>query len=200
MQEQDSIAAELHALRLAAEQGDWNGCREATERLILRLPARQAVRLTHEQVARRIPVFERHHPRVPWVRAFIDAAGGMGTTGEGREWPEAEDDFNGPGANTFTGAVQALWWGSLSVEEPRKCAEQLVDAISGTIMAERVESWGLRYPELWADWFRLASAGNGDPALIDIQIRMMRDPEGVRLQRDGWMDVARHLEEAVGAC
>jgi hypothetical protein len=199
MQEQAPAAAELQALRRAADQGDWNGCRDATERLMLRLPVRQAVKLTHEQVARRISMFERHHPHVPWVRAFIEASGGGGAEVEGREWPEAENDFSGPGANTFTGAVESLWRGSLSLDDPRECVEHLVDAISGAIMAERVESWGLRHPGLWASWFRLATEGNGDPALTDIQVHMMEDPEAARLQREAWMDVAQRLEEAVGA-
>ena len=42
---QDAHEAELKALRLSAERGDWNGCVGMTERLLRRLPANRAVML-----------------------------------------------------------------------------------------------------------------------------------------------------------
>lgn len=196
--EQGSPSAELQALRLAAEKRDWNGCLEMTEKLLLRLPVSRAMRLVHEVVERRLPVFERHQPGIRWPRELIESLRGEEPLDDGRVWPEEEDGFPGPGANNFTRAVENLWRASRGVVDARQRTEALGSAIASVILAEEMESWGSRHPEEWTRWYELASASGGDPRLSDTQLTIMRDPECVRLERAAWMEVAERLEEALG--
>jgi hypothetical protein len=187
---------ELRALRVAAEQRDWNGCRAASEKLLLRLSCRRALLLTRVQVMRRLPVFERHQPAVRWPREFIESIEGDASHIE-RSWPEAEDDFASPGANSFTSAVEALWKASRLSENEQRCATELVNALSSAIMAESTEHWGSHHPEEWALWYQLALSGESDPRMTTIQINMVRDPEVMKLERSAWLNVAAQLESAL---
>jgi hypothetical protein len=196
MTEPSSSDDELRALRLAAERDDWNGCRAASQKLLLRLPGRRAVQLIRDQVMRRLPAFERHQPDVHWPREFIESSDGDPSRVE-RAWPEAVDDFAGPGANNFTSAVEALWKASRLTLDKRRCASELVNALSGAIMAEKCEFWGARNPEAWALWYQLAASGDIDPRIADIQLALKRDPESAAVQRTAWLEVAHQLEAAL---
>lgn len=195
MSEPQSLEAEFRTLHLASERFDRNSCWGATQRLLRRLSARQAVLLVREFVTRRLPVFERHQPGVHWPREFIDAsAPGLA---DGRTWPEGEDDFSGPGANSFTSAVEALWKASLSTQEEQRRSELLADALVGALNAERVEHWGARHPERWALWYRLASSGLEDPRMVEIQLTILRDPDARRIEKEAWKEAAQLLKEAL---
>ncbi len=117
---------------------------------------------------------------------------------DGRTWPEAEDDFPGPGANSITSAVEHLWRASRLVDDARQRIDELGSAVACAILAETSESWGARHPEEWALWYELASSGSSDPRLTETLLAIKRDPESVRLARAGWMEVAARLEEALG--
>jgi hypothetical protein len=197
MHESLSAEEELQALRLAAERHDRNGCWEATQKLLLRLPAHLALPLVRDFVSRRLPAFERHQPGVQWPREFIEAVSETGSANEGRPWPEAESDFPGPGANSFIRAVEALWEVGRFMEDKQRRSQLLAKAMERALNAERLEHWGSRHPETWALWYQLASTGLEDPRLVEIQITIMKDPEARRVEKEAWSEAAQHLEEAL---
>jgi hypothetical protein len=196
MSEPQSLEAEFQALHLAAERFDRNGCWEATRQLLRRLPAHRALLLVRKFVTRRLPIFEHHQPGVHWPREFVDASSEIGSA-DGRTWPEAEDDFPGPGANSFISAVEAVWKASLSTQDEQRRSELLADALVGALNAERTEHWGARHPETWALWYQLASTGLEDPRIVRIQIAIMKDPEARRIEREAWLEAAQLLKEAL---
>jgi hypothetical protein len=197
MSEKPFPKQDLDALRLAAERQDRNACWNATWKLLHGLPARLALQLTQGFVARRLPSFERHQPGVSWPREFIESIFETGTSAASRAWPEAEDDFAGPGANSFTSAVEALWKASRSAEDEQRRSELLADAIVGAINAERLEHWGSQHPDVWALWYQLASTGLNDPRTTEIQITIMKDPGAMRVERAAWSEAIQYLEEAL---
>jgi hypothetical protein len=199
MSEPASSEEEFQALRTAAVRGDVNGCSDATQKLLGRLPADRALRLVRGFVARRLPLFERHQPGVRWPREFIESISETGSVEDGRRWPEAEDDFPGPGANSFTTAVEALWKASHLQADERRRSEFLTTAIERAVGAERLESWGSRHPEAWARWYQLASTGSDDMSQYDTLLTIKRDPEVVRVQRAAWLEFAQILEEELNA-
>ncbi len=195
MNEHSPLDQEVQALRSAAEEGGWNQCRAAAEVLLLRLPTSRAVQLARDFIADRLPVFERQQPGVLWPRELLDVVRKNDSFSRARSWPE-EDEFSGPGGNSFLKAVESLWDGSRRTNDAQQCTPNLVDAISRAIMAERVEHWGSRHPKEWALWYELALSGESDPRMTDIQIAMMKDPELKRLKRTAWMELADRLEAA----
>lgn len=197
MGEQESPEGALRALRRAADERDWNGCRDATGKLLSRLVPPAAFELTLRQVERRLPAFERHQSGVTWPRDLMESLRVARPSDETEaRWP-AEDDFPGPGANNLTSALEALWQArQLPAGEPRR-GETLVDAISGAILAEMIEAWGARHPEQWARWYQL-SYEDFDPELGRIQDTLMRAPETARIERAAWLEVADRLAEALG--
>jgi hypothetical protein len=199
MSETQSPEQELAALRLAAEHQDRNACWDATRKLLHRLPARIALQFSQDFVARRLHCFERHQPGVSWPREFIESISETRPAASSKTWPEAEDDFAGPGANSFTSAVEALWKASRFAEDEQQRSELLADAIVGAINAERLEYWGSQHPDMWALWYQLVSTGLEDPRIVNIQITIKKDPEAMRVEKEAWTEAAHHLEEALSA-
>ena len=195
MTEPSPTNEELRVLRLAAERGDWNGCRAASEKLLLRLTCRRALGLARDYVMRRLFAFERHQPDVHWPREFIESIDGDPSHTK-QEWPESEDDFAGPGANSFTSAVEALWKASRLIMDEQRCVSELVNALAGAIMAERSEFWGSRNPEEWMRWYS-QPPDSDDMSGFKILMAAAKDPDVMRLERAGWLEVADQLEEAL---
>lgn len=199
MAEQDGVEAELLALRRSADDGALNGCREALEKLLRRLPPAQALELARQQVERRLPLFERQQPGVLWPRDFLESLRVADPSGEGgRVWPWEHDEFPGPGANTFTSGIDGLWQARrLQPDDPRRL-EFLVDAITAAIMVDKLSAWGARHPERWAYWYESALTGEADPERGEILLACSLDPESVRIKREAWHEVADRLAEALG--
>lgn len=199
MAEQDAVGAELQALRRAADANALNDCRDALEKLLRRLPPAQALELARQQVERRLPLFERQQPGVLWPRDFLESLRVADPSGEdGRRWPWEDDEFPGPGANTFIRGIDELWRARrLTADEPRRI-EALVDAIAAAIIAEETDAWGARNPERWAYWYESAGTGEADPERGRILLACSLDPESVRIKREGWHEVADRLAEALG--
>ena len=197
MDDQDSVEQFLQAARLGAEQGDWDAWRAAIEPLLLRLPPSHAVRLTRDFIARRLPVFERHQPGVPWLREVLEALTHQeDAASSGRKWPFWED-FPGPGSGNFANAVESLWIANQRREDPQRCTAELVDALSDAIMAEAIEPWGASHPEEWALWYQLAWTGEDNPRKHEIAFARARDPGVKSRKRAGLLEVADLLEAAL---
>ena len=197
MSKPQSTEEELQALRRAAELGDVNGCWDATQKLLRRLPAHLALRLVREFVTRRLPLFERHQPGVHWPRQFIESVPETGSADDRTTWPEAEDDFPGPGANNFIGSVEALWKAGRLVDDVQRRNELLADAIVGVAIAEQFEHWGAQHPDAWANWYQLAASGSDDPSQYHTLITIKKDPEAAAVQRAAWLELAECLAEAL---
>lgn len=197
MDDENSVEDFLQAARLGAEQGDWNAWRAAIEPLLLRLPTSRAVRFTLDFVARRLPVFERHHPGMSWVRDVLEALiHPEDAASSGREWPFWKDS-TGPGGASFANAVESLWIADQRRGDTRRCIAELMDALAGAIMAEAIEPWGASHPEQWALRHELAMAGEGDPRVDEIQLVMVSDPDVKSRKRAGLLEVTDLLEAAL---
>jgi hypothetical protein len=151
MDEQNSLEQDVQALRLAAEGGNWDSCRSATQALLTRLPTRHAIRLARDFIARRLATFERQQPDVHWPRELLKVVTEEDSASGERRWPD--DEVPGPGGNSFAKAVDSLWNAGLQRENAQQCAAELVDSLSRSIMAETDEHWGSRHPEEWALWY-----------------------------------------------
>lgn len=197
MNDQNSLEPDVQALRVAAERGDPNACRAATEALLRRLRTDDAVRLTRDFVSRRLPAFERQQPGVHWPRELLETVTREDSFSEERSWPD--DEFPGPGGNSFAKAVESLWSASLRMENVQQCIAELVNALSWAIMAEKVEHWGSRHPREWALWYELVWRDDDDPRKTDIMMAMAADPDVKRLARAGWLEVADRLEAELRA-
>jgi len=195
MNEQNSLEQDVQALRLAAESGDWDSCRSSTQALLIRLPPSHAIRLARDFVARRLAAFERQQPDVHWPRELLEAVTEENPASRKRSWPD--DEFPGPGGNSFAKAVDSLWNAGLRRGDARQCTAELVDSLSHSIMAETDEHWGSRHPKEWALWYQLVWADDYDPRMTDLQRAMTSDLEVKRLERAAWLEIAGQLEAAL---
>ena len=190
-----SVDDDVLALRRAGELGDWNSCLDATRRLLIRLPAEKALGVIQEQVAARLPGFERHQPGVTWPRGLVEAVTGVRMLNSWN-WPE-DDEFPGPGANNFISAVENLWKASRSADDDEKRVGSLVRAVASAIMAEKLENWGARHIEQWRHWYGQASDQDDRMEQLRLQEQMVFGPEGTEIGRKAWLRLADALEMAL---
>ena len=195
MNEKNPLEQDVQSLRLAAQAGDWDSCRNATQALLMRLPTHHAIRLARDFVARRLPAFERQQPDVHWPRELLERVTAEASASGETRWPDHE--FPGPGGNSFAKAVDSLWNANLRRENARQCTAELVDSLSRSIMAETDEHWGSRHPTEWALWYQLVWSDDYDPRMTAIQRAMASDPEEKHLGRTAWLELADQLEKAL---
>jgi hypothetical protein len=180
----------LAELRRAGEARDWNGARAAVAELLAVLPGDDALSIAHEQVSRRLPSFEAHHPGDEGPRRLLAILAGQAAPAD--EDPEAQDCV-GPGGNNFIAALAALLRARQATDR-RARVRACTDAIAEAIMAESTAHWGARFPEAWRRWYE------ADPAsgtVDDAWVARMADPALVGLERAGWMHLADELARRV---
>lgn len=191
-----SATETLKALRDAARRRDWNACRAAAEAALSRLPAPQILGLAHQEVQRRLPLFERHHPNVNWPRDWLGmlAAGSPRALDEAS--PEVWGETPGPGGGNFRKAVLALSQAA-AAEDGAQRAARAVEAIAEAVMAEMMETGGSAHREVWDRWYRdaLADAEPSEPGAL---LTLMNDPRVAAIELAAWNRLADELSAALG--
>src|SRR5688572_1084714 len=137
----------LTTLRDAAQRRDWNGCRDAADAALARLPAPKILKLAHHEVERRLPLFAPHHTDHHWPRIWLAALATdtPGTLDE--ETTEVLQEAPGPGGNSFAEAVRQL--ALAAAADGTQCVTHAISAISRAIMAEKAETGGTEHRDLW---------------------------------------------------
>jgi len=186
----------LTTLRVAAKDRDWNvGC-EMLEALLLRLPVPTMLRLAHDEVRRRLPTFERHHPRMHWPRLWLDAL----LRGEPFKFneskPEILEEAPGPGGNNFIKAVEELSFAAATEGSQR--VKHAMEAISWALSAERTERGGSKYRDLWDLWFQDISNDEQPHKYRWVLQKINNDPDVAAVEIAGWTRLADELAAALG--
>lgn len=185
----------LTTLREAAQRRDWNGCHDATEALLARLPVPTMLRLAHAEVKRRLPLFERHHPNMHWPRVWLDALASGAPFTFDESTPEVLEEAPGPGGNNFAESVRQLALAAAATGEPQ--ITHVREAISGAIMAEMAETGGSAHRELWDLWFQDGLTGEAS-LYPDAMVKVMNDPKVVAVDLAAWNRLADELAAALG--
>jgi hypothetical protein len=145
-----------------------------------------------EQVAFRLPLFERHHAAAAWPRAWLAGLAAHETL-EAGDLAVLEQEYSGPGGGSFVKAMEALRETSMA-STPAARALSATDAIAEAIMSEVMEAGGTEHPDLWSRWYTEAIAGAEptDPLLL---ARIFEEPKAADIDRAGWRSVADALEQ-----
>jgi hypothetical protein len=185
----------LTTLREAARQRDWNGCRDATEALLSRLPVPTMLQIAREELARRLPRFEHNHPHIHWPRVWLNALATVEpfTFDEGA--PGVLDEAPGPGGNSFTEGVRQL--ALATAAEGEKCVSHAIAAISRALMSERTEAGGSKHRELWDLFFQEGLTTQEDSYTWVLRL-IADDPDTMAVELAAWNRLADELAAALG--
>ncbi len=185
----------LTALREAAQRQDGDGCHEALDALLSRLPVPTMLRLAHDEVARRLPLFERHHPHMHWPRVWLDALATEAPFTFDESTPEVLEEAPGPGGNNFTEGVRQLAMAAAADGTQRVVHAR--EALSEAIMAEEAETGGSAHRELWDGWFQDLFSGE-EPLYPFALLTIMNDPKVLAVHLAAWNRLADELAAALG--
>jgi hypothetical protein len=185
---------QLRTLRESARRGNWNGCRDAAEALLARIPDDAMLDIARDEVARRLPSFERHHPHIHWPRVWLNAlaTGEPFTFDEGA--PGVLDEAPGPGGNGFAEAIRQLALANAAERAQR--VTHAIAAISRVILAEGSELWGRDHRELWDLWYQDAK-GLEEHRCYWILEEIRKDPRVVAVKLASWNRLADKLAAAL---
>lgn len=185
----------LTTLRDAAERGNWNGCRDATEAALSRLPVSKILKLAHREVECRLPLFERHHPDIHWPRTWLSALATESPCTLDEETDEVLQEAPGPGGNSFAEAVRQLALAAAAADR-KQCVTHALDAISGAIMAEKAETGGSEHRDLWDLWYQEGTS-DGERLHPGALVTIMNDPKAVAVGLAAWNRLADELSAAL---
>jgi len=189
----------LTMLRDSAQRGDWNACRDTVEVLLARLPAPTMLRLAQDEVQRRLPLFERHHPQMHWPRVWLEALATGAPFTFDESTPEVLEEAPGPGGNNITEAVRQL--ALAAAAEGTKRVTHTIEAIAGAIVAELSEIGGSLNRELWDNWFQEVRTGEypeGIPVYAGALVTIMADPNVAAAELAAWNRLADELAAVLG--
>lgn len=183
----------LAALRSAASQRNWNGCLVAAEVVFSYLSVPQILRLAYNEVQRRLPLFERHHPYVQWPRIWLESilVSGYQSLSLDETSPEVIQETQGPGGANFTKAVIAIFLTVKSVDS-LQCATYALEAIAEAIMAEMMEIGGTEQPEVWNQWYQDALTGR-EPSHPDALLMLMNNPKVAAAELAAWNRLVKDI-------
>lgn len=189
----------LATLRNSAQRRDWNACRDTVEVLLARLPVPTMLRLAHDEVQRRLPLFERHHPNMHWPRVWLEALATGAPFTFDESTPEVMEEAPGPGGNSFAQAVQQL--ALAAAAEGTERLTHTLEAIARAIGTEESETGGSLHRELWDLWFQEAlkeDHSNAHPLYLSALGKIMNDPKVVAVGIAAWNRLADELAAALG--
>jgi hypothetical protein len=72
MSDKDKIREQIQTLRDAAARYDWRQCEVSMFGLFTQLPLDDGMHIAINQLADHLPVFERDHPDIKWVRQWFE--------------------------------------------------------------------------------------------------------------------------------
>lgn len=191
-------AADIKALRLAAEQREHEQAQYLLKRLLQHLDFLIALAVPIERAQAYLPTFEHQYPQEAWARTLL-----LGIVSFGQAPDDSiprlalEKDFSQPGAMNFLKALYDITQAMQSKHSGQARIGFLVSAVVNANMAELVYHW---YADRQAEWERVrnnqlnAATGTSDPKAEQIALHFWLDEDVALLDEDGWMLVADSVE------
>ena len=153
------------------------------------------LRLAHDEVQRRLSLFERHHPDMHWPRVWLDALATGAPFAFDESTPEVLEEAPGPGGNSFAEAVRQLALAAAADGAQRVTHAR--QAISEAILAEETETGGSLHRELWDLWFQEAILAK-EHKYSWVLAKIHSDPKVLAVELAAWNRLADELAAALG--
>lgn len=192
----------LNRLREAAEHRNIDEFLVTAQELLLSVQIRAVVELALSHVTAHLPKFEAYHPEVKWPRDTL-AVISMWVKGESNSQIHTlkiEEDFETPGTNNFSNAVELLWEAVFKEQEPNRRVHSALDAIASVFMAQLVEYWGNRHLAEWQRWYQAIKefeiSGTATPPLLG-HGHWYNEPEIVERSKTAWHSLVNEIEQIV---
>jgi len=191
-------AADIAALRLAAEKREHDQAQFLLKRLLQQLDFLVALAVSIERAQAYLLTFERQYPTETWARTLLLGIVSFGQAPDDRIAQMAlSQDFGEPGAMNFLKALYDITQAMQSKYSGQARVGFMVSAVVNANMAELVQHW---YADRPTEWARVrqdqlsASGGTTDPEAERIALQFWLDEDIALLDEDGWMLVADSVE------
>lgn len=178
----------IDQLREAAEARDPERCQFLLKTLFMDMEFYTALAVAIERAQSFLETFELYYPDGQFARRILTQMVNTGTA-PSRLPPEAERDFDYPGAANYMKALSDLAHALQPGPLPPRVG-YLVSATVNAIMAELVEHYYGRRLQAW----RILRAKPDAPAARQIALGFWTDEEVALLDTDHWLGVADSIE------
>lgn len=194
----DNYRVYLAELRIAASTRQWNECRKNVKSLLTAIPQVDIARILTKQIKHFLSNASNTYPddtdivdeisclvEVNSFRMMLDCVK--------RIYSILEKRSNQPGINNFRNALKHLMTLDVIEGSPEKYLDDLIDVLSGILMAILSHEWGNQNQDLWNKSFEQRSRSD---AFI-LAKHFWPDPRTVALNEKLWNEVADDIEAAV---
>lgn len=188
----------LRILRVAAEQDQWNLCRENVRKLLPDVKQNDGIRIIIRQVVRFLSDFLNAHPEQQEIKKSIDGLNHLQSLEAVSEQVKSihtlmEKNWDDPGVSNFRNALKKLARLQQFDNRSDEYFETFIEILSGTLMAILAHNWGRENLELWHRWFYRKKPGD----FFILAKYFQPHPKTIELSKSLWIEIADEIEMAL---
>ena len=183
---------DVNALRMAAQQREWNTLQDTLKRLLAMLEPLAGVEIAATRIHNHLSRFEHYYPDAAWVRQLLLTV--VSYASAPNELPaHAVNQFPSPGCGNFVSAVLDL---ARTVQTGASRYERysyLTNAIASTILAELMDRYYGVHDDEWARLNREAGQVNLETGLTvrqELHMRFWMDASVADHDTMAWLEIA----------
>jgi hypothetical protein len=190
-----TLETDLHQLRTAAQQREWNTLQDTLKRLLALLDPLIALQVAAARAQDFLPTFEAYYPEAKWVRELLLTVISYASAPE--ELPEhAVKEFQSPGCGNYVRAVFDL---ARAVQRKYTVFERyshITNAIANVLLADLSHTYYSRHTD---DFTRLCDPETSADERAQLQFAFWLDVDIARRDTELWLSVARDVEEKLAS-
>lgn len=140
---------DIEALRLAAQQREWNNLQDTLKRLLALLEPLAGTEIAAIRIHDHLPRFEYYYPEAGWVRQLVLTVVSYASA-PGDLPVHAVNQFPSPGCGNFVSAVLDLARTVQPGVSPFERYSYITSAIANTLLAELMDFYYSEHEDEWA--------------------------------------------------
>jgi hypothetical protein len=183
---------DIAALRVAAQQREWNTLQDTLKRLLTLLEPMAGLEIAAVRIHQHLPRFEHYYPEAGWVRELV--LGVVSYAVAPKDLPNhAVNQFPSPGCGNYVSAVLDLARTVQPGVSPFERYSFITNAIANTILAELMDTYYSTRPDLWQRLTTQADEIDPETGLTARQAITMQfwsDAEVAAQDTAAWLEIA----------
>lgn len=183
---------DLAALRMAAQQREWNTLQDTLKRLLALMEPLAGVEIAAIRLHQHLPRFEAYYPEAGWVRQLLLTVVSYGSAPN--DLPaHAVNQFPSPGCGNFVSAVLDLARAMQTGVSPFERYSYLTNAVASGVLAELMDGY---YRQHMDEWTRLnaevdsVNSATGLTVRQELTMRFWMDDDVAERDTMAWLEIA----------
>jgi hypothetical protein len=186
----NQLEQDLHTLRVAAQQREWNMSQDTLKQLLAQVDPLVALGIAVSRAQNFLPAFETYYPQAGWVRELMLQIVSYATAPS--DLPlEALTQFPEPGCGNF---IMAVFDMARAVQSEASFFERysyITNAVANSILADLQHTY---YSQRRGEYDLMCDPDADPDMAAQVQYAFWLDGNVAQRDADTWLDVADEVE------